>query len=170
MTAVAEIRSSDKDKLLMKKYILISILIITVTTACAQKVTVIGQPVVCSSQSLSGNIIIPTTASSIFKDNTRYYQIGTIIIAPKTLPTRVEAFSSESKLYPFYDWENNSFIIPAFPAKSIISLYSIEGKLLRQMQTNGERIIVSASTLPPITIFRIINGDNSFSCKLMKRK
>ena len=153
-----------------KSIIFIFSLIGTDTLVHAQEVSVIVQPVVCTSRSANGNVLVPSVPTVEAKDGKNHYQIGSFVYTPESFPTGIETSSSEIKQYPLYNPESDSFIIPAFPVKSVISLYSVEGKLLRLIQSIGENITLDANVLPTITILRIMNGEHFYSFKLMKQK
>lgn len=154
----------------MKKYIIFLLFTCTATLVYAQEVSVIVQPVVCTSRSANGNVLVSSVPTAGAKDGKNHYQIGSFVYTPESFPTGIETPSSEIKQYPLYNPESDSFIIPAFPVKSVISLYSVEGKLLQRIQPTGENITLDANALPTITILRIINGEYSYSFKLMKQK
>lgn len=154
----------------MKKYIIFLLFTCTATLVYAQEVSVIVQPVVCTSRSANGNVLVSSVPTAGAKDGKNHYQIGSFVYTPESFPTGIETPSSEIKQYPLYNPESDSFIIPAFPVKSVISLYSVEGKLLQRIQPTGENITLDANALPIITILRIMNGEYSYCFKLMKQK
>lgn len=154
----------------MKKYIIFLLFTCTATLVYAQEVSVIVQPVVCTSRSANGNVLVSSVPTAGAKDGKNHYQIGSFVYTPESFPTGIEIPSSEIKQYPLYNPDSDSFIIPAFPIKSVISLYSVEGKLLQRIQPTGENITLDANALPAITILRIMNGEHSYSFKLMKQK
>lgn len=171
VTVILGIFIPDKNKGLMKRYLFILVFVLaSFVYVSAQDVVALIQPVVCSSQSSGANVTVPIMPSIVAEDAEHIYRFGSFVVIP-TIATRIEGITFDLKKYqPVYDRENNIFVISMPSSKSKILLYTTGGILLREIDTNEEKVTLDADILPSISILYMEFDNQSYSFKLLKGK
>lgn len=115
----------------MKAISFLILLLLTTLSVKAQNFSSVCQPVVCSLNASIEQGAVLVLPEAVYLDEERTIRFGYVVLWPEGVSTSIHALEI-SDTQPSYHWEGDKLIFADLPNGAVISVYSLDGRLLHK--------------------------------------
>lgn len=158
----------------MKKVLLLLVLSGQLLTVGAEDIYVVTQPAVCCSATGAARTFAPVVPSGgKALETSAYYATGGFVVWPQyAASTAVGIEQVEAAASPAlrFDQATGSFLLTGMEGPCQVQVYTMAGRLLSKMRTDGASFRLDTASWPLTVIVTVTSGSQKYSYKVMRAR